>query len=135
VATAGYAIVGIGHPFELGAMTAMAGLLPAIGTGLVWVPLAAVLALAGHVGQGLGVVVVGIIVGSVDNVMRPWLSRLGRVPLPTLVLFVAFFSGLAAFGAAGVLLGPLLFAWGKGAAELYAEARDARGPEAEPPVS
>jgi predicted PurR-regulated permease PerM len=128
VATVGYAIVGIGRPFELGAMTAVAGLLPAIGTGLVWVPLAVVLALTGHVGQCLGVVAVGVVVGSIDNILRPWLSRLGRVPLPTMALFVAFFSGLAAFGAAGVLLGPLLFAWGKGAADLYAEARGASGP-------
>lgn len=131
VATVGYAIIGIGRPFELGAMTAMAGLLPAIGTGLVWAPLAAVLALTGHVGQGVGVLFVGVVVGSIDNILRPWLSRLGRVPLPTLALFVAFFAGLAAFGAAGVLLGPLLFAWGKGAADLYAEARRTREADAE----
>jgi predicted PurR-regulated permease PerM len=121
VATVGYLIVGIGRAVELGTLTALAGLVPAIGTGLVWIPLALVLFVTGHVGQGIGVVIVGLIVGIADNVLRPWLSRLGKVPLPTLLLFVAFFGGLTAFGGAGVLLGPLLFALAKTAVDSYVE--------------
>jgi predicted PurR-regulated permease PerM len=133
VAAVGYAVIGIGRPFELGALTAVAGLVPGIGTGLVWVPLAIVLAVTGHVGQGIGVVVVGILVGTIDNFLRPWLSRLGRVPLPTLALFVAFFSGITVFGPSGVLLGPLLFAWGKGALDLYADRRAQAPPQGRAP--
>jgi predicted PurR-regulated permease PerM len=121
IATLGYLVVGIGRAVELGTLTALAGLVPAIGTGLVWIPLALALFVSGHVGQGIGVVVVGIVVGLVDNVLRPWLSKVGKVPLPTLVLFVAFFGGLKAFGGAGVLLGPLLFALTKTALDSYAE--------------
>ena len=123
VSTIGYALVGVPHALELGGLTALAGVVPGLGTGLVWVPLALVLALTGHVGQAGLVLVVGVVVGSADNVLRPWLSKLGEVPLPTLPLFVAFFGGIAVFGASGLLLGPLLFAMGKRALELYAAPR------------
>jgi predicted PurR-regulated permease PerM len=119
VATIGYSIVGIGRAFELGALTAAAGLVPAIGTGLVWVPLAIVLLATGHVGQAIGVTVVGLIVGSADNLLRPWLSKLGNVPLPTLPLFVAFFGGITTLGPSGLLLGPLLFALAKATIEIW----------------
>ncbi len=123
VATLGYLVVGIGRALEFGTLTALAGLVPGIGTGLVWIPLAAVLLVTGHVGQAIGVVVVGIVVGVADNVLRPWLSKLGRVPLPTVPLFIAFFGGVTTFGPSGVLLGPLLFALGKSAIDLYVAER------------
>jgi predicted PurR-regulated permease PerM len=123
VASIGYAIIGIARAVELGALTAVAGMVPAIGTALVWAPLAIILASTGHVQQGIFVVVVGLVVGSVDNLLRPWLSRLGRVPLETLPLFVSFFGGIATFGASGILLGPLLFAWAKRAVDLYVQTK------------
>jgi predicted PurR-regulated permease PerM len=129
VATIGYLIVGIGRAAEFGALTAIAGIVPAIGTGLVWVPLAIVLFATGHAGQGIGVLVVGLAVGSIDNLLRPWLSKLGHVPLPTLALFLAFFGGVATFGPAGVLLGPLLFSLARSAVDLYV------GAERDAPVS
>ena len=113
VASIGYSIIGIARAVELGALTAVAGMVPAVGTALVWVPLAVVLALTGHVKQAIFVVVVGLIVGSVDNLLRPWLSRLGRMPLAALPMFVAFFGGIATLGPAGVLLGPAAFRIGQ----------------------
>ena len=123
VASIGYAIIGIARAVELGALTAVAGMVPAVGTALVWVPLATVLAATGHVRQAIFVVVVGLIVGSVDNLLRPWLSRLGRIPLATLTMFVAFFGGIATFGPSGVLLGPLIFAWAQRATDLYVQSK------------
>jgi predicted PurR-regulated permease PerM len=123
VASIGYAIIGIARAVELGALTAVAGMVPAIGTALVWAPLAIVLAATGHVKQGIFVLVVGLVVGSVDNLLRPWLSKLGRVPLDTLPMFIAFFGGIATFGPSGVLLGPLFFAWAKRSVDLYVQSR------------
>jgi predicted PurR-regulated permease PerM len=128
VASTGYAIIGIARAVELGALTAVAGMVPAIGTALVWVPLTVVLAVSGHVKQAVFVLIVGLIVGSVDNLLRPVLSRLGRVPLTTLPMFVAFFAGVATFGASGVLLGPLLFALARKAIELWADQKAAAQP-------
>jgi predicted PurR-regulated permease PerM len=133
VAVIGYAIIGVPRPVELGVLTALAGLVPAIGTGLVWVPLSAILALTGHPVRGLAVFVLGLVIGSVDNLFRPYLSKLGHVPLPTFALFVAFFGGIAVFGPSGILLGPLVFALAKGARdEVVAEKERATSGEPAP---
>jgi predicted PurR-regulated permease PerM len=74
----------------------------------------------------IGVFVIGLI----DNLLRPVLSRHGRVQLPTFVLVVAMFGGLATIGAWGLLLGPLLV---RLAVEAVSIERDARGiPPCEP---
>jgi predicted PurR-regulated permease PerM len=49
------------------------------------------------------------IVSGVDNVLRPKLVA-GRVRLSGLAMFVAMLGGLQAFGALGIILGPVLFA-------------------------
>lgn len=126
IAMVGYLIVGVSRPIELGFLTALAGFVPGIGTGLVWVPLAIVLAVTGHLGKGIGVVVVGIIMGIADNVARPYLAKLGQVPMPTLALFWSMFAGIAVFGAVGLLIGPVIFGMAQAALELYIEDKEER---------
>lgn len=121
IAGIGYLVIGIPRALELGGLTAIASLVPAIGTGIVWLPITVVMAITGQVGRAIATFVLGLAIGTIDNVMRPWLSRLGEVPLPTFALFVAMFGGVAALGPSGLLLGPLLLAFAKTAAELYME--------------
>jgi predicted PurR-regulated permease PerM len=49
------------------------------------------------------------VVSSVDNFLRPRLVA-GRVGLSGLAMFVAMLGGLQAFGALGIVLGPVTFA-------------------------
>lgn len=49
------------------------------------------------------------VVSSVDNLLRPRLVA-GRVRLSGLAMFVAMLGGLQAFGAPGIILGPVLVA-------------------------
>lgn len=126
IATVGYLIVGVPRPFELGFLTALAGFVPAIGTGLIWVPLAIVLAVTGHLGKGIGVVIVGIIMGSADNIARPYLAKLGQVPMSTLALFWSIFAGIAVIGPVGLLIGPVIFGMAQAALELYIEDKERR---------
>jgi hypothetical protein len=49
------------------------------------------------------------VVSSVDNLLRPRLVA-GSVRLSGLAMFVAMLGGLQAFGALGIILGPVLFA-------------------------
>lgn len=107
LACVGYLIAGVPHALVLGLLTAAAALFPSVGTALVWVPAAGVLALSGRVTDAVIVLVVGCVAGGVDNFLRPALSRFGRLRVPTFVLFCAMLGGLVAFGAAGLLLGPL----------------------------
>jgi predicted PurR-regulated permease PerM len=108
-ATVAYLALGIPRAFVLGVLTAFASLIPSVGTALVWLPVAVGLALTGHWGRAIIMAAIGVfVIGIADNMLRPYLSRHGSVQLPTFVLLVAMFGGLATVGAWGLLLGPLL---------------------------
>ncbi len=108
VATITYFALGVPRAFVLGLLTCITSLIPSVGTALVWVPVAVGLALAG---KTLAAVIMGtvglVVIGTVDNVLRPVFARFGRLELPTFVLLTSIFGGLAMFGTWGLLLGPL----------------------------
>lgn len=109
-ATIGYLLFGAPLPFLWGAATAVAALVPMLGTSLVWVPLA--LVVGAHRGWIWGGGLVGyslVMVGLMDNVLRPILTRRG-LEIHPLAIFIAVFGGLAAFGVAGLFFGPLVIA-------------------------
>jgi predicted PurR-regulated permease PerM len=108
VATTTYLALGVPRALVLGLLTCVASLIPSVGTALVWVPIAIGLALAGKgvaamVMAGVGVV----IIGSVDNLLRPVFARMGELELSSFMLLTSIFGGLAIFGPWGLLLGPL----------------------------
>jgi predicted PurR-regulated permease PerM len=104
-----YAALGVPRAVLLGLLTVIGALIPMTGTAIVWLPVAAGLALTGHVVKAIILIVLGVfVVGTVDNVVRPWLADRANVGLPTMVVLVAIFGGLATFGAWGIVLGPLV---------------------------
>ena len=104
-----YAALGAPNPIALGALTAMGAFVPAVGTALVWAPVAVGFALAGRPVSAAILAVVGVaLIGTIDNVLRPVLARAGRLRLPAVVLFFAVLGGLDLAGGWGVVLGPLL---------------------------
>jgi predicted PurR-regulated permease PerM len=107
VATIGYVVIGVPQPFVLGLLTVFASLIPSVGSGLVWAPVAAGLALGGRMGAATAMVAIGVFVSVVDNLVRPWLSRYGKLELPGFLLFVSMLGGIAAFGGVGLFIGPL----------------------------
>ncbi len=124
IATIAYAALGVPHAFVLGVLTFLAALIPGIGTGLVWVPVAAGLALTGRTSAAVVVCVVGLgLVGTIDNVLKPVLARYGRLDLPASVVFVSMLGGLLVVGAGGILLGPIVVRLAK---ELVVIAREER---------
>jgi len=90
---------------------------PFVGTGLVTLSAAAYLFAVDRNGAGVAMLVVALIAGSIDNVLRPLLTQ-GSIELPFLWRLVAFVGGIAAFGVSGVIVGPLILAW---AHALWAE--------------
>jgi predicted PurR-regulated permease PerM len=124
VATAAYVALGVPRAFVLGLLTCIASLLPSIGTGLVWLPIAAGLALAGKTAAAVILALVGLLViGTVDNVLRPFFARFGRLELSSFLLLTSMFGGLALVGAWGLLLGPLAARLAKEALVLAREER------------
>jgi predicted PurR-regulated permease PerM len=107
VATVGYLLCGVPQPLVLGLVTVFASLIPSIGSGLVWAPVTVGLAISGRPGAALAMLVIGCFVSVVDNLVRPLLAQYGQLNMHGLLLFVAMLGGIAVFGAAGLLLGPL----------------------------
>jgi predicted PurR-regulated permease PerM len=83
-------------------------ILPMIGAALVWVPAAIILAATGNVLQAaLLVLFCSLIVGSVDNVLRPRL--VGRdTKMHDLLILFSTLGGIIVFGPVGFIVGPIL---------------------------
>jgi predicted PurR-regulated permease PerM len=128
LATFGYFLVGLPRPLFFGALTAVASLVPGVGTMLIWVPAGIFLILIGHPGRGIIDMAWGILVvtGIPDYIIRPRL--VGRdSELPALLTFTALFGGAEVFGLKGLILGPVLMAIAIAVLRLYAdEARTRR---------
>jgi predicted PurR-regulated permease PerM len=108
VATIAYLVLGVPSALALGMLTLLFSVIPAIGTALVWVPVAAGLALTGRTGAAIALGIIGVaLIGSVDNLARPYLTRRGKLQLPSWVVLIAMFGGVELIGGWGLLLGPL----------------------------
>lgn len=103
-------VLGIGAPVLWAVLMAFLSLLPAVGSGLVWVPVALYLLANGSVGASLALCIWGVLVmGLVDNFLRPML--VGKdTRLPDYVVLITTLGGMAALGINGFVLGPTLAA-------------------------
>lgn len=92
-----------------GTVMGVVGLLPGVGPPLVWIPAAVILFATGEVAKGLALVAIGgLIVGTVDNVLRAVLVA-GRAQLHSLAVLLSVLGGLFLFGGLGIFVGPVLF--------------------------
>lgn len=107
----GYWMAGVPAPALLGFATFFISVIP-LGPGLLWLPIAVWLFAKGATGWAVFILVWGaLVVGSVDNVIKPLLiSRGGH--LPFVVVLLGVLGGVAAFGFLGVFIGPTLLALG-----------------------
>lgn len=104
------AIVGI-PPLFWGTVLGLASLVPVVGTALVWVPATAYLVILGSYKSAVFFAAwCAIIVGSIDNFLRPFLMH-GQAQMSPFYIFLAIIGGLQVFGLAGVLYGPLIIAF------------------------
>jgi len=109
-ASLGYFIVGFPAVAMFGVLTAITGLIPSVGTALVWFPIAMMYIFQHTYWKGIFLIVWGIlIVGILDNFLRPYLMK-EKADLPFLALFFAILGGVEAWGTMGFILGPLLLA-------------------------
>lgn len=110
VALAGYLIARVPNPIFFATLTFFVALIPAIGAAAVCLFAALILVLTGHPWMALFLAVWGVVVvGLVDNVVKPWLIK-GDVEMAGAVVFFALIGGIGAFGMIGLLIGPLAVA-------------------------
>ena len=105
----GFAVVGLPAPVVFGVIGAVLSVVPFGGTALVWVPAVAVLLVQGRYVTAIVLAVIGMIVSTVDNFLKPLLIS-GRAVVPTLAVFIGVLGGLVAFGMVGMFLGPVVIA-------------------------
>jgi predicted PurR-regulated permease PerM len=103
----GFKIAGLPSPVVFGVLAALLSLLPVGGAALVWIPAALWLFFDKHWGYGIFMVVWGCILGGLDNVLRPILIS-GRAEISALAVFIGVLGGIPAFGAIGLIVGPVL---------------------------
>ncbi len=133
LATVGYAISGVPEPIFFGAMTAVASLVPAVGTLIVWVPAGIVLIATGHVGRGVLELAWGAVavVGVSDYVVRPRLVG-GEGGTPALVTFAALFGGVEVWGLKGLIMGPVVMLLAVAVLRIYVREEEMRRADLRP---
>jgi len=103
-------VLGIRAAFLWAVLMAILSLLPAVGSAIVWLPVAIYLIVTGNSLGGVALIAFGVLViGLVDNLVRPIL--VGKdTRMPDYVVLVTTLGGIAIFGLNGFVIGPLVAA-------------------------
>jgi len=113
-----------------GTVTGLLALIPIVGPPFVWAPAVLVLAVSGAPGKAAALLAVGLLlVSTVDNILRATIVS-DRAHLHPLIVFFSVLGGLVVFGAAGIVIGPVVFVL---ALALLEMARQALDPGGRPP--
>ena len=122
-----FAILSIPGALLWGVLMAFLSLLPAVGAGLIWTPVAIYFLMKGMIVQGVVLTLYGVLViGLVDNILRPIL--VGKdTKMPDYLVLISTLGGLALFGLNGFVIGPLIAALFMSAWGLFTSA-DGRAP-------
>jgi predicted PurR-regulated permease PerM len=101
-------ILGIQGAIFWGTVMTVLSIIPGIGGALIWFPAAIILIATGEVWRGIILILISaLVVGSVDNLLRPIL--VGRdTKMHELMIFFSTLGGLLVFGAMGFILGPII---------------------------
>jgi len=122
--------VGIDSAVFWGTIMAVLSIIPAVGSALIWFPAVLILSFTGQYLQATGLFLFcSLLVGSIDNVLRPWL--VGKdTELHELLIFFSTLGGIGLFGIVGFIVGPIVAALFVTVWDIYAETF--RTPSSEP---
>jgi predicted PurR-regulated permease PerM len=111
-------------PLLWGVVMGMLSLVPAIGTGLVWVPVAIYLLATGDVTRGVVLFLVGFfVISMIDNILRPIL--VGKdTRMPDYVVLISTLGGIGVMGINGFITGPVIAAMFMAAWDIFSEDHD-----------
>jgi predicted PurR-regulated permease PerM len=119
----GFLIVQLPSPLVFGVVAALLALLPFAGTAIVWLPAALLLAAQDRWVAAIFMLLWGaLLVSLIDNFLKPLLIS-GRAEVATLTVFLGVLGGVAAFGAIGLFMGPVVLALAMALLEFAREAK------------
>lgn len=115
-----FALLSLPGALLWGVVMGFASLIPSVGAGLVWVPVAAWFLVTGAMGKAIILIICGVaIIGMVDNVLRPIL--VGReTRIPDYVVLISTLGGLEIMGFNGIVIGPVIAAVCMSVWEIFA---------------
>ncbi|HYG24406.1 MAG TPA: AI-2E family transporter [Verrucomicrobiae bacterium] len=102
--------LGLPAPLLWGFAMGLLSVIPVLGAFVIWIPAAVFLAVQGDWTKAVILTVWGtVVVGLIDNLLYPVLVG-KKLRLHTVPVFIGIVGGLMVFGAAGLVLGPVLLA-------------------------
>ena len=102
--------LGIQAPLFWGVVFGLLSMIPVVGAGLLWAPIALYFLVTGAIWKGVVLVVFGaVVLTAVDNILRPLLVG-HQTHLPGYLVLITTLGGIANFGPNGVIIGPMLAA-------------------------
>jgi len=107
LAIIGFYILGIPHTALWALVVAFLVIIPFMGPTIFWVPYSIVLFVQGHIGMGIGLVVLGGILSAVETFARPWLIG-KKANIHPVVVLIGVLGGISVFGISGIILGPVI---------------------------
>jgi predicted PurR-regulated permease PerM len=118
-------MLGLPSPLFWGTVMGILAVVPILGTFVIWAPTAVSLALQGDWTRAMVLAGWGAVaIGTIDNFLYPYLVG-NRMRFHTLLVFFSIVGGLSVFGAAGVILGPVLLAVADGLIQVWHRRVDA----------
>ena len=107
----GYFFADVPAPILCAILTAVAAVVPVVGTAVIWGPLVLVVAINGSYFSAVALLLwcVIVVIAVADNLIRPLvIGKKRNIPAPAIILGAV--SGAVSLGLIGLILGPLFFA-------------------------
>lgn len=122
-------VVGIDSVLFWATVMTVLSIIPIVGSSLIWIPAVILLAASGAILKAVGLALFcGLLVGSVDNVLRPRL--VGKdTRMHDLMIFFSTLGGISLFGIVGFIVGPIIAALFVTVWDIYGETFRAYLPE------
>lgn len=125
-------LLGVQGPLFWGVVFGLLSMLPAVGAGLLWAPIAVYFVFTGALWKGVTLTFFGVVVlTAVDNILRPILVG-NDTQLPGYLILVSTLGGIAVFGLNGVVIGPVIAASFVAAWHLFSRGIPAPGTPSPP---
>jgi predicted PurR-regulated permease PerM len=114
----GSLILGANHFFLIFLVTFIFSFIPVIGAAPVALVLALMNVVQGHYPTAVGYIIVAVIAGTVDNLIRPWLVT-GEENIHPVVMLLAIIGAILVLGLPGLFLGPMFISAAREIYSLY----------------
>lgn len=107
----GFFFFGVPQAAFWGTVMVLASVIPVVGPSIIWGPAVIYLFIQGAVAKGVGLLLFcGLVISSIDNLVKPWLMR-GSRATPSVFILFSILGGISYFGMIGFILGPLVLSF------------------------